>query len=39
MELQQEWDSQVAPRFDQENDDPDEAALMDEEIVFDAYMH
>ncbi len=29
----------MAPHFDQENDDPDGAALMDEEIVFDAYMH
>jgi hypothetical protein len=39
MELQREWESQVAPRFDQENDNPDGAALMDEETVFDAYIH
>jgi hypothetical protein len=39
LELQQEWESQVAPRFDQENDVPDGAELMDEEIAFDAYLH
>ncbi len=29
----------MAPRFDQENDDPDGTQLLDEEIVFDGYMH
>ncbi len=39
VQLQREWESQVAPRYDQEDDDPDGAKLLDEEIFFDGYMH
>jgi hypothetical protein len=37
-QLEREWDSHIAPAFDQENDRPNEIALMDEEIAFDGYM-
>jgi hypothetical protein len=36
-QLEREWESNVAPAFDQENDLPNEVALMDEEIAFDGY--
>jgi hypothetical protein len=37
--LQREWESQVAPVYDQENDNPDGAPLMEEEIAYTDYMH
>jgi hypothetical protein len=37
-QLQHEWESEIAPAFDQENDRPNEEAMMDEEIAFDGFM-
>jgi hypothetical protein len=37
-QLDCEWESKIAPAFDQENDLPNEEALMDEEIAFDDFM-
>jgi hypothetical protein len=37
-QLQREWDSEIAPAFDQENDRPNEEAMMNEEIAFDGFM-
>ncbi len=37
-DLQRDWDSQVAPTFDQENDNPDAATLIDEEVAYHDFM-
>jgi hypothetical protein len=38
LTLQREWESQVAPAYDQENECPGAEALVDEEIAFDNFM-
>ncbi len=38
LALEREWNSIIAPAYDQENDIPGTDALGDEEIAFDAYM-
>jgi hypothetical protein len=37
-QLLQEWESEVAPAFDQENGLPNDEAMMDEELAFDGFM-
>jgi hypothetical protein len=37
-QLEREWDAQIAPVYDQENDTPDGDALVDEEVAFDEYL-
>jgi hypothetical protein len=39
IQLIQEWESTVAPAYDQENADPKGETMVDEEIVFDGYLH
>jgi hypothetical protein len=36
--LQREWEAEVAPAYNQENDRPGAEALMDEDIAFDNFM-
>ncbi len=36
--LHREWESQVAPAFDQENDKPDAPMLMEEEVAYTDFM-
>jgi hypothetical protein len=37
--MEREWESQVAPAFDQENDDPRADTLGGEEIAHDSFMY
>ena len=37
-ELEREWESQIAPSYDQENDFSGSEVLVDEEIAFDGFM-
>jgi hypothetical protein len=38
LELEREWDAEIAPAYDQENDIPGGDRLLDEDIAFDGYM-